>query len=160
MRKLLFLLFLLIPSLAFAGSNIRQNSDGSTSWVDENSVSWPVGDTGLAVNFVDLSTASTVFVTSDRPGRIKRVYATHNGGFSSGSASSVLTIGIDGDGDGNFTAISAGATLTVATAITGGMSSVTPDPVNVSVGQGDVISIKSNGGGTGTTIGTITIVIE
>jgi hypothetical protein len=161
MRKLLLLLaFCLLPGLAFAGSNIKQNPDGSTVW-DDGTVTYPVGTPGLTVTIEDLSAAATDFVATDRPGKIKRIVVVPHGAFSAGSAEAVLNFGFSDGSTSTVTTFSnvVAEKLTIATNATGQTNTLTPS-TTYNVDQGGVISIHTDGASTGATAGTVTITIE
>jgi hypothetical protein len=162
--KRLFLAFLLVMGLAIpaqAGWNVRQNDDGSTVWVDQDSIAVPVGDTGITVRLTDVSTASTEFVVSHKSGKIKKVYATTNGNFTS---SPVLTISIGSGSSATFTPVSqhccGGGTLTMEASPVGGVTSITLSDSAIDIEQGEVISVSSDGGSTGQSPASVVIIIE
>lgn len=164
MRKFLLAAFvvLLSASVAHAGWNIRQQSDGSTVWVDDNGKTIPVGDPGQTVQITDVSTASTAFVVSHRDGKIRKVYAVSN---ATTTGTAALSVGIGGDGSGTFTPISLTNTdsashISIAAGAAGIVYSYTPADVAVAVSQGGVISVSTDGGSTNTAVGTVVIIIE
>jgi hypothetical protein len=158
--KRFILAFLLVMGLAIpaqAGWNIKQKDDGSTVWVDQDSIEVPVGDTGITVRLTDVSTASTEFVVSHKAGKIKKIYAVTNGNFT---GSPVLSFGISGGSSAYFTPISAGGTLTMEAGTVGGVTTISPADSNVDVEQGYVISVSSDGASTGESPTSVVIIIE
>ena len=166
MRKyLLFLAVLLIPGLAIAGWNIKQNPDGSTTWIDQDSVQVPVGESGLTVRIADLSTAATSYVTSHKAGHIAAVYVTQSAALTAQSDDYVLTINVAASNSDPFLTVGSGGSNTITSAATGTAGAVssitfTRSATNNVVGQGDVIAVHTDGGSTGTAIGTVTIVVQ
>lgn len=169
MKFILMGLFALVltSGAAHAGWNITQQSDGSTVWTDDSGEKVSVGNDGLTFNITDLSTAATFFGMSNRDGKIKKVYVITNGAFDSNSAASDLSIGTGpGNAVGTFTPISVGASansedhITLVTTTAGYIHSFTPADVAVDVSQGGVISVRTDGDGTGTVSGTVIIIIE
>lgn len=157
----LLLAALVWSGTAYAGANLIQQDDGTTVWRNADSEDWPVGDPGLTVTIEDISSAATDYVFSHRPGLLTKIYVVPSGAFDANSNESTLDFGVDLDGDGNFTdgVFGAAHTLTVATG-TAGVGSTLTITTGYTVGQGDVISIHTDGGSTGATAGTVTIVIE
>jgi hypothetical protein len=146
-------------TLADAAWNTRQNPDGSAVWVNENSKTVPVGDSGLTVDLTDISTASTTYVVTHKPGRIKKIYSTIHGVIT--GANSLIDASIKVGGT-TWTAVGSSTTnMTVAWSgsAAGDVDSYAPDASN-SVAQGEVIAIHTDGGSTNTVRATITIVIE
>lgn len=151
---------------AHAGWNIKQNADGSTVWQDDEGNTVPVGDAGLTVEIDDLSTGATRYVVSHKDGKVKFVYSTNDAAFTAGSANPNLTISIgSGDAVGTFTPISLTSTgssshIVMVTTTAGYLNSYEPADSNVSVSQGGVIAIATDGASTGTVQGQITIIVE
>lgn len=165
MRKLMAVMLLLLSSAiampSLAGWNVRQNGDGSTSWVDGDGDAVAVGDSGLVVEIDDLSTESTAYVISHKSGKIKKAYVVIHNAFNSGSNAPVLDIWTQSTVTPNvMTQVSVGATMTPATGTTGSNTSVSPADSNADVSQGQVIAIHTNGASTGAVRGTITIYVE
>lgn len=168
-RLLTLIVLLLIPSLAFAGWNLRQKDDGSTVWTNEDSKDVPVGDSGLTVVITDLSTAGSAYITSHKAGKLKRIYAVASDGLQGSDV--ILSFHIS-DYQTNVTEsgptpISTGATITIPTGGAGGdMVSVSPlidKPTagqTETVNQGDVIIVYTNGGTSSNASAEITFIIE
>lgn len=168
-RFLVLIALLLIPSLAFAGWNLRQKDDGSTVWTNEDSKDVPVGDAGLTVVITDISTAGSAYITSHKAGNLKTIYAVVSD--TLGTAPVVLSFHIS-DYTTNATAsgpqsVSTGATITIPDGGAGGdMVSVSPlidkpdGETTTTVNQGDVIIVYTNGASTGTASAAITYIIE
>ena len=166
MRKFLIAaLLMLVPVSAMAGWNIKQNADGSTSWVNENGDTLPVGGFGaLVVTLTDLSTAATRYIVSPRPGRIKKVYGVaEDSSFGSGSNASTIRIMRQiTDAVNQFTPVSVLAgEMTIPTANAVDVTSVdVVENADNTVAAGQLIAIVTDGASTGAVPGTITIVIE
>jgi len=168
--RIIATLFALVfmASSAWAGANLQQSDDGrNAQWVNQDGVSFPVGDPGLAVSITDMSTAGTTYVISHKPGLLSKAYTVLHNALSAGSNSPSLTFFLASAAsanDGQFTQVSdlSGAALTLGATSAGGNGSLTWDDANSTrvVGQGDVIAIVTDGGSTGTALGTITLVIE
>lgn len=62
--KALLLALLFVPSLAFAGTNLKQKSDGTAVWQDSLGNEYPVRDIHLNTRITDISTAATAYVVS------------------------------------------------------------------------------------------------
>lgn len=175
MKRLLVLVaLLLIPAVAYAGWNIRQKDDGSTVWTNEDSVDVPVGDSGVTVNLEDISTASSAYIVSHKAGTLKRIWVVVNGTLSVAAPTLSFHISdysslVENATASGPTPVSTGATITLAlTGAAGDRSTVAPvlgprpatDGSTVSVNQGDVIIVYTNGVSTGDVDGTITYIIE
>lgn len=160
MKKLaIALLALLIPSVAMAGWNIRQNDDGTTVWVNGEGETAAVGSPGLTVTITDLSTAATRMVVSDRAGKIKKVYGVVEDAHTAGEAAPLITVLVQNSTAGQFTPISDGVTLSMATDTPGSNASISPSYGNDIV-EGGVIAVHTGGQSSTRASGTITIVIE
>lgn len=166
-RLLVVIALLLIPAVAYAGWNIRQKDDGSTVWTNQDSKDVPVGDSGLTVLLEDMSSASSAYITSHKAGTLKKIYVTAFGSLT--IAPAVLSFHISDTSTGVSTGptpISTGATITFpTTANAGHVVSVSPvlnvqDGSTVTVGQGDVIIVYTNGASTTDVDGVVTFVIE
>jgi hypothetical protein len=147
-------------TLADAAWNTRQNQDGSAVWVNENSKTVPVGDSGLTVDLTDISTASTTYVVTHKPGKIKKIYSTIHAALT-GPANALIDASIKVGGT-TWTAVGSSTTnmtVTWSGSAVGDVDSFTPD-ANNSVAQGEVIAIHTDGGTTNTSRATITIIIE
>lgn len=151
---ILGLLFLGLPALA---ANIVQKDKGETVWEDADGDQWPAGDSGLLLNIEDLATAATDFVVSGKAGRLASIRVVPHGAFDANSNAPALDFGIDTGNDGGFVAVA--ETLTVATGTAGVYSTLTLT-TDYMINVGDVISIHGDGDATGTTVGTVTIIIE
>lgn len=165
MSKFLLAAFavLLSVSVAHAGWNIQQQSDGSTVWVDDEGNKIPVGDPGHTVHITDLSTAATAFVVSHRDGKIKKVYAIGSG-TTTGTAGISVGIGTGVTGTAytpiSLTSAGSAAHIEIVAGVGGVLYTYTPADVNVDVNQGEVISVSTDGGSTTLSLGTVIIVIE
>jgi hypothetical protein len=62
--KALLLALLFVPSLAFAGTNLKQKDDGTAVWQDTLGNEYPVRDIHLTTRIADVSTAATAYVVS------------------------------------------------------------------------------------------------
>ena len=140
MRKFLIAaLLMILPATAYAGWNIKQNPDGSTVWVNENGDTLPVAGSGaLFATITDLANPSTVLLVNIRPGKIKAVYGiAHDASSLTGTATFVIPTDLADSGSVDLT---------------------NADANTVSAGQ--VLAIVTDGASSGSTPGTITIVIE
>lgn len=171
-RFLILCVLLVLPVAAYAGWNIRQKDDGSTVWTNEDSKDVPVGDSGLTVMITDLSAAGSSYITSHKAGTLKKIYAVVDGGIAGGAVTLSFHISdyqsTPSTGTGP-TPVSTGATIVFPLAGAGGdMLSTSPvlgprpatDGSTVSVNQGDVIIVYTDGGSTGAQRATITYIIE
>lgn len=177
MRRLFYALIgiVLVVGIANAGWNLRQKSDGSTVWTNEDSVDVPVGDSGLTVSISDLSTAGSWYVVSHKAGKIKKIYAVAYSALSWSPA--VLSFHVSPFSDGASAQpstaggphpISTGATISLPASVgAGNVVSVSPaldDPPKdssvVDVGQGDLLIVHTDGGPKDAARGTVTFIIE
>ena len=161
------LALVLTTGTAHAGWTITQQDNGSTVWTDDNGETVPVGNDGVQIHITDLSSAATVFAISHKDGKITKVYLLNHAAFSSNSNASDISIGIgSGYVAGTFTPISLGAAadsedhITVVTTVAGFLSTFTPADSAVDISQGGVISVRTDGDGTGTVAATVIIIIE
>lgn len=160
MFRILLVLIFLIAGPAYA-ANIFQGDQGETVWRDADGDEWPAGDSGLTVTIEDISTAATDFVVTGKAGLITKVIVTPHGNFNSDSNESTLTFATADGSTSDFTSGEFGAahTLTVVTNAVGQSDTLTIT-TGYSVNVGDVIAIETDGGSTGATVGTVTIIIE
>lgn len=168
MKKLLSVLLglglmavLSVPSQA--SWNVRQKGNGSTVWTDGR-VEVPVGTSGIVLPITNFAQSATYFVVTNKPGRVRRIYAVNNQSFPTGSASPTVFLSYSTGATAAFTPISAGGTLTMTTAaFAGRMSSLEiPDyaPLNA-LSQSNVLGVSIIGTSVSAGVnGTITIVVE
>jgi len=81
-----------VVGLAWGGWNIKQNDDGSTSWVNVDGDAYPVARAYLTVNLENLGTASTTYVSVPYAGSIFQVDSVVHGDVT--TASETLTVSI------------------------------------------------------------------
>lgn len=185
MRKLLnavaVLLVMTLAVGAYAGWNIRQNADGSTSWVNSDGDAYPVGRAFLTVNLENMSGASTTYISVPYAGSIHQVDAVAHGDLT--AASAVLTVSIlSAVSPDDFIAITTNNQITMASAnvnssgvyllggagyvgTTGNLAGKSTDHENANeqlsgppvVGSGGTIAISTNGASTGDIDATIII---
>ena len=167
MKRLLLTLLLLVAFAlpSEAAWNIRQKDTGGAVWTDQNSIDVPIGSAGLVVHITSIATLGTTYVTTNKPGKIRRIYVV-GWDFIAASSRPGFTFAIAAPLTNLFVPISAGAVLSMTTA-TGVPASLTPSDVNIDVQQGGTIAIYNRGTGTGSANvnnqgkeGMMTIVIE
>ena len=165
MKRLLLTLLLLVAFAlpSEAAWNIRQKDTGGAVWIDQNSIEVPVGSGGIIVHLTSLGTPGTTYVTSNKSGKIRRIYAVA-GPFAASSTRPGLTFWIAAPLTNLFIPISAGAVLSMTTA-TGVPATLTPSDSRIDIEQGGTIAIYSDGSGPTPGLNakipaTITIVIE
>ena len=166
MKRLLAALFvLLIATPALAGMNIRQNSDGSTDWVDASGNAYNVGAAYLTVNLADVSStnvsaAVTVPLTN---AKITRVDATLHGVVTGNAVINVYAgTGLTSGSIGAATLVTNATdpiTLTGAGSGAGTTDSLVPTSNN-GVATGDAIIIVTDGGSANAIPATIVITVE
>jgi hypothetical protein len=145
---------------AMANWNLRQQADGGTVWINGQSVTVPVGGGIITVELDDVSTASTAYIVTHRPGLIKKAYLVIHSAITSASPS--ITVFLQSTSDKTqYTQVSnpSGAAVQPSDAPAGSSGSVTFTNTNT-VSQGQVIAVVTDGGSTNTSRGTITLVIE
>lgn len=172
MKKLLLgLLLSMVVSTTMAASPFtgrQDTSDGRSVWTKlRGTETAPVGDSGLTVRVTNLSSAGTYYVISHRSGLLTKAYATLEAGLDADSNSPGLTFFLATAASANnsdFTQVSntLGAVLSItATGTEGSVTSITFDnKTTMDVSSGGVIAIVSDGGSTGVSGATITLVIE
>jgi hypothetical protein len=150
---------------AEAAWNIRQKGTGGAVWTDQNSIDVPIGSAGMIVHITSLATLATTYVTTNKPGKLRRIYVVGHT-FVAESSRPGFTFQIAAPLTNYFIAISAGAVLSMTTA-TGVPASLTPSDVNIDVQQGGTIAIYNRGTGSSSgnvnnqgKEGMMTIVIE
>ncbi len=156
MKRLILAVFVALMALpAHAGWNLRQNGDGTTEWVREDSDNVqraiPVGAHYLTVEITDASSAGTAWVpvpvTDVRIESIRSVLhgviATADAVFRINTYTSSTLIGQVTNGTGNMTITQSGSAA-------GDVDTFTPTATNANgyVGAGDAIAIYSVGGST------------
>jgi len=121
MKKLLnavaVMLVMTLAIGAYAGWNIRQNADGTTSWINFDGETYPVARTYLTVNLENVSSASTTYISVPFAGSIAQVDSVVHGDLT--AASAVLTVSIMSEASPgvDFTKITTNNTLTLASAV-------------------------------------------
>tara|TARA_R110000787_G_scaffold56243_3_gene129399 strand:+ start:5401 stop:5913 length:513 start_codon:yes stop_codon:yes gene_type:complete len=153
-------------STADAGWNIKQRANGSAVWENGDGETAPIGAGTYVLDFPDIGTASTQYVSVHRDGQISNVYlvsASPVGGAVKGD--SVFTILIATE-TSKFAGVSGYTLLLGSLSDAGSTVSDTPDPgsvspaANTAVKQGGIIAVHSDGAATGATDATVTIIIE
>jgi hypothetical protein len=169
MKRILLTLLLLVafalPSQA--AWEVRQKDTGARTLIDSNSVEVPSSGGSLFIQLSSISTSMTHYVTTNSPGKLRKVYAVGNGAFTAGSNSPVFTFLIAEAATNKYKPLTTGTTgrLTMATTV-GLPSSVTisdstpSDRMSIDVPQGGTIAIYTSTTGTLPSGATLTIVIE
>jgi hypothetical protein len=120
MKKLLnavaVMLVMTLAAGAYAGWNIRQNADGTTSWVNFDGDSYPVAREYLTVNLENLGTASTTYVSVPYAGSIFQVDSVVHGDVKTASETLTISIMSEVSPGRDFMAISTNNTITIASA--------------------------------------------
>jgi hypothetical protein len=158
MKRFLPLLvaLVLVPSLAFAGWNIRQSDDGTADWVNGDGETVPVGR-DLTVLLENVSTASTTFLVSPIAGKVTQIQTVLHGALA--NADAILDVGVAPAGSTVFAPYtSSDVTLTQSSSAAGDVDTLTLS--SQSVEAGGVIAIHTNGGSTNDVDVTIVIRIE
>lgn len=169
--KRLFLIFalLLVPSLAFAGENIKQKDTGATVWENQDGDQVPVGSPGLTIHLDDASTASTAYVVTHKTGNIIKIYTV--AGEVNTTAPAILDFGVV-ETNGVHIGLSSNAgdtpavnqnTISYAISNIGEIDSIAFVPgtsPNIAVTQGQAIWIHSDGASTSASNVRATIIIE
>ncbi len=166
MKRFLFIIaLLLVPTLALAGSNIKQKDTGATVWENAGGDQVPVGNPGLTIFLEEIQTARTAYAVTHKSGNIVKIYSVTMGGGE--NSPNILDFGTS-QANGIHIAVSAAdflGTLTIASAISQGeIDSVSYTPgtdFNIAVSAGDAVYVHTDGGGsTGGTDVIVTIIIE
>lgn len=176
-RFLAAALLCLLASPVLAGMNIRQNSDGSTDWVDASGNAVNVGAVYLTVLLENISTASTaavaVPITNAHVTRVQSVllgdittanaalsaYVADNDGTvlhrisstTSGNVGTLVLTAVAGDEAGDVDS------MTDIVRLTGAISGMT---IGSRLEQDQVIFIATDGGSTNDVDAVITITVE
>jgi hypothetical protein len=134
MRNLLFVFAALLLAFSIgpvhAGWNIKQNADGTTTWINKDGEQYQVGREYLTINLENMSSASTTFMPVPFAGSIVQVDAVAHGDLT--AASAVLTVSIlSAVSPDEFIAITTNNTITMASANIGS------DGVYILGGAGD-----------------------
>lgn len=158
MKRLLGLLgvLVLVPSLAIAGWNIRQEADGTATWINGAGETVPVGR-DLTVLLEDVSTASTTFVVSPVSGTVTWIRSAMHGEISTHDVS--LTMSIASSGSTTFTDAAGSIAISFSETSSGTMDEAVITSGGT-VAEGGVIAIRTSGYSTTDTDATITIRIE
>lgn len=158
MNRLLSLIAVLtlVPTLAFAGWNLRQSADGTADWIDGDGDTIPVGR-DLHVRMADMSTAATVFVVSPITGTLTQIWTVLHGAIT--AADSIVTISVAPKDSTTFVDYTS-QDLTVGWS---GSAAGTVDTMAISglqVDAGGVIAIRTDGASTDTALTDVIIRIE
>ena len=117
----------------------------------ENSAGVNLKKRSINVELADISTASSCYVVAPFAGTISKIYSVINGAIS--GANSIITSNING------VAITNGSlTVAFSGSAAGHIDSATPTALNT-VAAGDLITITTDGGSTGTVKTVLTIEI-
>ena len=168
MKRFIFavLLAVFVPMSAHAGWNVRQNDDGTTSWVREDRQgverTVDVGESHLTVFLEDISTSSTTYVTV--PLTDVRVSFIQSVIFNTITDTDATITFWKLDSSGTVLAQLTDAnlgTMTIATeSVTGTVDSFTPtDETANHMEQNHVIAIHTDGASVNDSDATITITI-
>ena len=161
MKKYIYALaLLLIAGTAAASWNLRQTDEGGVVIINGDSVTSPLGGGVITVELDNVSTASTAYIVTHRPGKIKKAYVVIHSAITSASPSITLHLQ-DTTTPSQYTQVSnpAGGAVQPGDAPAGSSGSNTFTNAN-DVSQGQVIAVVTDGGSTNTSRGTITLVIE
>ena len=105
-----------VVGIAWGGWNIKQNDDGSTSWVNVDGDAYPVARSYLTVNLENLGTASTTYVSVPYAGSIFQVDSVVHGDVTTASETLTVSIMSEVSPGRDFMAISTNNTITIASA--------------------------------------------
>jgi len=105
-----------VVGIAWGGWNIKQNDDGSTSWVNVDGDAYPVVRAYLTVNLENLGTASTTYVSVPYAGSIFQVDSVVHGDVKTASETLTISIMSEVSPGRDFMAISTNNTITIASA--------------------------------------------
>ena len=142
MKRFLPLLvaLVLVPSLAFAGWNIRQSDDGTVDWVNGDGDTIPVGR-DLTVLLENVSTASTTFMVSPIAGDLAQIQSVLFGAIATHDIS--LTVSVASVGTTAFTDYGTTLDIAFSNSADGDVDTLTLSDQAVAVG--DVIAITTSG---------------
>jgi|DEB0MinimDraft_6_1074348.scaffolds.fasta_scaffold16809_1 hypothetical protein len=146
----------LVPSLAFAGWNIRQDGTGTAEWVNGDGDTVPVGR-DLTVLLENVSTASTTFVVSPIAGTLSQVESVLFGAIATHDIS--LTVSVASAGTTAFTPY-ATDTLDISFSNSAAGDVDTLSLSDQTVEEGGVIAITTSGYSTNDIDATLVIRIE
>jgi hypothetical protein len=105
-----------VVGIAWGGWNIKQNDDGSTSWVNVDGDAYPVARAYLTVNLENLGTASTAYISVPYAGSIFQVDSVVHGDVKTASETLTISIMSEVSPGRDFMAISTNNTITIASA--------------------------------------------
>jgi len=137
----LLVALVLVPSLAFAGWNIRQDDTGKTEWVNGDGDTIPVGR-DLTVLLENVSTASTTFMVSPISGDLAQIESVLFGAIATHDIS--LTVSVASVGTTAFTPYDTD-TLDIAFSNSAAGDVDTLTLSGQSIVEGDVIAITTSG---------------
>lgn len=158
MKRLLSLIaaLVLVPTLAFAGWNLRQSDDGTAEWIDGDADTIPIGR-DLHVRMADMSTAATVFVVSPITGTLTQIWTVLHGAIT--TADSLVTVSVAPADSTTFVDYTS-QDLTVGWSGSAAGTMDTMTLTGVQVDAGGVIAIRTDGSSTNTALTDVTIRIE
>ena len=154
--SLILAALVLVPSLAFAGFNIRQSDDGTTDWVNGDGETVPVGR-DLVVLLENVSTASTTFIVSPVAGEISEIEAVLHGAIATHDIS--LEVSVASAGATAFTPY-ATDTVNISNASSAAGDVDTLSLTGQTVEDGGVIAITTSGYSTNDVDATIVIRVQ
>lgn len=174
MNRLFKALVILVLSagVAYAGWNTRQNDDGTTDWVRDNSFGSPskgevvetVGSHHLTASVADISSSATTgwVVIPITDARISRVQATLG---TNVSGTATITLSILRGGSAISGEVTNAVSRMTVSGNAGASLSFVPTANNSSntamrLERGDVLRIATDGGSTTTSIGSFTVTVE
>lgn len=173
MKRLIAAAFvLLMATPALAGMNIRQNSDGSTDWVDASGNAYNVGTVYLTAYLSDVSDSnvSAAVASPITNAKITLIQTTLMGQITGTDA--VINVyagtGITSGSTSTSNEVSNGSSPLTITACTtpsctesaGTVDSLTPTTQNGGIEQGGSIIITTNGASTNSVGAMVVIVVE
>lgn len=156
--KALFLALLLVPSLAFAGTNIKQNADGTASWVDTPGNTYPIREVHLNTRLTDVSTAATAYVVSPATNlKVTSIRAVI--GNTVAGSNSVLRAGVMSAAGAVVRVFTPATVAVVATSVTGTVFTLSPTSSNA-IEAGQSVFIYTDGGSTNVSETNITVTLS
>lgn len=167
MKRLLLSVLTVVFAVGFvaaasAGWNLRQNADGSTDWVNGSGTDAHVAESYVYVTISDVSTAITKYVVVPIGGTVETIYSVLENNISGADATLDFWV-MDSTTPSIVSTEISNATSphVIAEAGTdiGEVDTFTPTTGHT-VTKGGVIAVHTDGGSTGTSQATITIIIN
>lgn len=159
MRKFLIGLFLAvaIPSLAWAGMNLRQDNDSGATWVHGPSgYTYSVGRQVLNANIVSISTAASSYLYVPEAGVVTAIYCTMAGAITGND--SVIAVGLQAAAGTAATSTFTSMTIAVSGSAPGIVDSSTG--LSTVVAAGNIIELGTDGESTGASVGHCQVIID